>query len=186
MPLPLLLGVSAAAVFANSMYRNELKEQDKRRRYGLISNDAIGRYPCDSLPSDKSVTLELGNIVCCGVYNGFIHTGLVIDDNLILELHGSGLSRAVSYKRFLANRSGNNIFVASDQTGSSFNFTFDDDHVASQLFAYHPYHVSKRNCYSHTWFCITGEMKPFASFEVFNEQLRKIVNFSLYWDKAKF
>ena len=81
--------------------------------------------------------------MCCGVYNGFIHTGVVIDHNAILELHGSGLARAVSYKRFLANRSGANIFVASDALGHPLNTKLEVNRVSSELFAYHKYHISK-------------------------------------------
>ena len=185
MPLPLLFGISATAVLANTYYRKELAEQDALRRQHLNPSNPIGRYPCDDYPSDFHVTAEIGNVVCCGVYNGFIHTGIVIDHNAILELHGSGLARAVSYKRFLANRSGANIFVASDALGHPLNTKLEVNRVSSELFAYHKYHISKLNCYSHTWYCITGKWLPFASFEIFNQALSKKFGQSIYWDRMK-
>ena len=185
MPLPILLGVSAAAVLANSFYRSEIEKQDKQRKLGLKARTAVGRYPCDHLPSEFQITPGIGSIVCCGVYNGFIHTGLVIDDDLVLELHGSGLSRAISFKRFLQDRSGQHIFVATDTLANPIIFDFDQEHVARQVFAYHDYHVSKRNCYSHSWYCLTGKMTPFASFELFNKALSSLVGHSIYWDRAK-
>lgn len=185
MPLPLLLGVTATALLANSAYRKELIEQDRLRRKNIAPNQPIGRYPCDDIPSELEVEAEIGSIVCCGVYNGFIHTGLVLEDNLVLELHGSGLSRAVSYKRFLANRSGNTIFIASSSTGHPLKASLDEHLITSQIFAYHPYHISKFNCYSHTWFCMTGKRRPFASFEIFNQALFGYFEHSIYWDRMK-
>lgn len=184
MPLPILLGVSVAAVFANALYRSELAKQDEQRTLGVKTGSAIGRYPCDHFPSEYQVVPAIGSVVCCGVYNGFIHTGLVIDDNLVLELHGSGLSRAVSFKRFLQDRSGKHIFIATDKLANPMAFDLDTSRIAGQLFAYHNYHVSKRNCYSHTWFCITGQMRPFASFEIFNNVLSNMLKQSIYWDRA--
>ena len=40
------------------------------------------------------------------------HTGIWLGDDLPRELHGSGLVRAVSVKRFLAGRTGSQIYLA--------------------------------------------------------------------------
>ena len=182
MPLPIIIGAGVAALAANHIYREDLRKQDNQRQRGFKPNDAIGRYPCDALPSQYRSSLRVGSIACCEVYNGFYHAGLVVDDNAILELHGSGLSRIVSAQRFLQTRSGKRIYVASNISASALSFDIDEQRVSEEIYRYYDYHVTRTNCYFHTWYAITGETKRFASFEEFNNSISQLIGSAIYWD----
>ena len=90
----------------------------------------------------------------------------------------------VGYQRFLTNRSGETIFVACNRDGDAIQAVLDEQLIANEVFKSYDYHVSKRNCYFHSWYCITGEVKQFASFEQFNTALKQKFGHSIFWDKA--
>ena len=190
MALPLLLIASAfGGLYLSDQHKKALIQQDANRGLPLDTSTAketIGRWPSDAYPSSLSVTPVPGSIVCCSVYQAFDHTGVVIDEDTIVELHGSGLVRAVSPKRFLSDRSGRHIFIACNQLAEPFVFSKAVWQGAQEVFNFYDYHVFKQNCYRHTWLCLTECDQQIDSFEGFNQLLSDTVQAPIYWDVAAF
>lgn len=181
MPLPVILaGAVVGAVFAHDNQKSFLRSLDSDRRNPLRPD--LGREPSEVLPSPKHVALVPGSIVCCEVYEAFIHTGVVIDDETIVELHGSGLIRAVSKKRFLADRSGSHIFAACDRQGIPLTFSRMMDSASQDIFNFYNYDLLKANCYRHTWRWLTGEDIAIERFTEFNKKLSQKTGSEIYWD----
>lgn len=186
MPLPIfIIGASiVGGLLINDQHKKYLKKQDSDRLEYKTKNNIIARSPSDLLPSSKSQKMIPGTIVCCHVYGGFEHTGIVIDDNLIIELHGSGLVKAVSAKRFLSSRSGETIFIACNKVGEAFTFYDAIERAQQEAYKYYDYHIFECNCYTHTLSCIIGRIVKLNSFEDFNTQLYQLTQESIYWDRA--
>ncbi|MGB1299228.1 MAG: hypothetical protein ACPG8A_13175 [Psychrobium sp.] len=181
MPLPVLLaGAVVGAVLAHDNQKSYLREIDYDR-YNPLKPDT-GREPSEVLPSAKKVEMVPGSIVCCEVYEAFIHTGVVIDDNTIVELHGSGLIRAVSKNRFLADRSGSHIFIACDRQAQPLVFSLMSESASQDIFNFYDYDLLKANCYRHTWRWLTGEDIAIERFKEFNKKLSQKAGGEIYWD----
>lgn len=146
--------------------------------------DGAHKLPSDILTSDITVKPVPGAIVCCGVFGLFDHTGIWIDDDLIVELHGTGLVKAVSQARFLNNRSGESMFVACDSKGQPLIVEQSCERSANEVYNYREYELNENNCYRFTWFCITGEDTKVKSFDDFNNAIAKLHGKKVYWDKA--
>ena len=71
-------------------------------------------YPSDLFKNEQNVKPIFGAIVYCGIAGVLDHTGIWLDDNTIVELDGNGLIKPISSQRFLAERSGKQIFIACD------------------------------------------------------------------------
>ena len=196
MPLPLLwigAGLVGAAVTAEHMREKaqELADKDELRR--LLRDDAIPydggeeggvKMPSDVLTSDTVVKPVPGTVVCCGVFGAFDHTGIWVEDDLIVELHGSGLIKAVSVARFLDNRSGVDIFAACDSTGEPLVIKGTSERALEQVFTYWKYEVRDNNCHRFVWQCISGEDRRVPDFADFNQLVAKQHNKMVYWDKV--
>lgn len=181
MPLPVLLaGAVVGAVLAHDNHKSFLRQLDNDRDNSLKLD--TGREPSELLPSPKNVTMIPGTIVCCEVFEAFIHTGVVIDDNTIVELHGSGLIRAISKKRFLDERSGQHIFAACDRLGRPLVFSLIQELASQDIFNYYEYHLLNANCYRHTWRWLTGEDITIERFKEFNQKLSQKAGSEVYWD----
>lgn len=181
MPLPLLLaGAALGALFVHDKEKQHLARQDQNRY--LKSHDVMGREPSEILPSERYAELVPGAIVCCEVFEAFIHTGIVIDQHTIVELHGNGLIRAISPQRFLAQRSGEHIFIACDQQGDPLVVEAATNRAAGDVYTHYAYDLFNANCYRHTWRWLTGEDKGIGSFEDFNRLFSKLHNQPIYWD----
>ncbi len=183
MPLPLLIiGAAVGSLLLHEDQKEHLKDQDENRHKKIDHH--MGREPSEILPSKFQRKLQPGAIVCCEVFEAFIHTGIVVDDDTIVELHGSGLIRAISKKRFLEGRSGKHIFVACDQEGKTIQLPSAEQRAAEDIFTFHEYDLLQANCYFHTWRWLTGEDTPIDSFSTFNKQLSRLTNAAVYWDQA--
>jgi len=181
MPLPLLLvGAAVGSLLAHDNHKNYLAAQDRDRF--LASKTNAGREPSEILPSPRTTVLVPGSLVCCEVYEAFIHTGVVVDDNTIVELHGSGLIRAVSKERFLQHRSGKNIFIACDHSGAPFIFDSIDQLASKDVFNFYEYNLLSSNCYRHTWRWLSGIDLAIESFSDFNGKLTSKLGAEIYWD----
>jgi len=181
MPLPLLLvGAAIGSLLAHDNQKDFLAAQDKDRF--ITSKTDTGREPSEILPSPKKTALVPGSLVCCEVYEAFIHTGVVVDDNTIVELHGSGLIRAVSKERFLQQRSGKNIFIACDRSGAPLIFNSIDQLATQDVFNFYEYNLLTSNCYRHTWRWLTGIDIAIESFGDFNGKLTSKLGEEIYWD----
>jgi len=181
MPLPILLaGAVVGAVLAHDNQKSFLRQLDNDRKDGLQSD--TGREPSELLPSPKTIKMVPGTVVCCEVYEAFIHTAVVIDNDTIIELHGSGLIRAISKKRFLDERSGQHIFSACDRYGQPLVFSLIEDLASKDIFNFYDYHLLHANCYRHTWRWLTGEDIAIERFQEFNEKLAQKAGSKIYWD----
>jgi len=186
MPLPIfLLGAGVlGGLFINEQHKKYLRKQDIDRLGYKSKNEVIARSPSDLLPSSKAHKMIPGAVVCCHVYGGFEHTGIVIEDDLIIELHGSGLVKGVSAKRFLSSRSGENIFIACNKSGHAFTFCDAIPRAQQELYKYYDYSLFECNCYSHSWSCITGTVGKIKSFDDFNLNLYRLTQEEIYWDRV--
>ncbi len=188
MPLPLF--VIGASIFSGlaliDSYKKSLHKQDINRSINDFkqSDKIIGREPSELLPSAMSHVLMPGAIVCCHVYGAIEHTGIVIEDNLIVELHGDGLVKAVSEKRFLNNRSGSHLFIACDQQGVAFNYPVASNRACNEIFQFYDYNLLSQNCYSHTWFCLSGKREKITNFSEFNKKLFSLTAHKIHWDRV--
>jgi len=183
MPLPFIVaGAALGALLLHDHEKEHLKRQDRTRHAPI--NDVMGREPSDIHPSTRYTSMVPGSIVCCEVFEAFMHTGIVIDDNTIVELHGNGLIRAVSPQRFLAKRSGKHLFIACDQASNPLVIAQCDDNAASEVFSYYEYDLFESNCYRHTWRWLSGEDKTIKSFEEFNRLLSTLTKQPIYWDQV--
>lgn len=193
MPLPLLL-LGAATVVGAAVtvgHLNQKHQHKERLRMGRDDIDPhVGdkngaeKLPSEVLTSDILVKPVPGSIVCCSVFSAFDHTGIWLDEDTIVELHGSGLIKAVSHKRFLHNRSGNAIFVACDSKGTPLIVEGTPQRTAAEVFSYREYDLLKNNCYRFSWYCVSGEEKQLGSFSDFNNVLAKHHGKKIYWDRA--
>ncbi|MDF2177667.1 hypothetical protein P2G88_05330 [Aliiglaciecola sp. CAU 1673] len=165
MALPLLwLGAGVLAVGALS-----------QKRPGHVKH-----YPGAKL---APVTPKDGAVVCCGIYGLFDHSGIWLDGH-ILELKGNGLIRAVSSQRFVAERSGKQIYVACDGKGGVLADPQAAERGAAMLFQYRHYHVLNNNCHRFTWYCLTGRNEPLSFFSDLNAKLSRRFRTVLSWHPA--
>lgn len=134
--------------------------------------------------SHKAVAPKPGSIVCCFVYGIIEHTGIWLDDNTLIELHGSGLIRAVSTKRFLAGRTGSKIFIACSHDHQAL---FDDAALVraeKAIFTYREYDLFDNNCHRFVWACLSSEETSLPSFNDLNKRLSGHFKQDIYWDEA--
>lgn len=193
MALP-LLWIGAAVLSAVSI--GELNQQRKRaENERLRSKDIIRRgksdthysgiekYPAESFSVATFATIQPGCLVCCGLGGVLEHTGILIDEHTIVELHGSGLVKAISPKRFLNERSGNQIYVACDSNGLAISAQAIADRASNQVFTFQKYDVIANNCHRFAWQCISGENESVTTFHQLNKLFSKKFDRKIYWDK---
>lgn len=148
---------------------------DKERRSPKGSQ--VIHYPGESV---MQVSPTDGAVVCCGIYGVFDHTGIWVDGQII-ELKGNGLVRAVSPSRFLANRSGERIFVLCDAAGNAIENQRAASIALSKVFTYSEYDVLKNNCHRFCWQCISDERERVTAFTQLNQLLATHYQTRLRW-----
>lgn len=167
MALPLaLLGIGLAA-WAGSQIAREKQIADGHIKH-FPGEDATPVRPCD------------GAIVCCGIFGVFQHTGIWVD-NQIVELNGNGLIRAISPRRFLANRSGSRIFIACDNNLAPMVAPDAADNAASRIFQYAEYDVLRNNCHRFTLSCLNGRVQNITRFAEFNQAVAQHFDTVVHW-----
>ncbi|NMP17923.1 hypothetical protein [Thalassotalea sp. Y01] len=196
MPLP-LLWLGAAVIGAAAV--NELDEKRKRQehlrtkgegdqtRHRLSKHDSgVAKYPSEVFTNEVPAIVKPGALICCGLGGVLDHTGIWVDDDTIVELHGSGLIKAISPQRFLQERSGSEIFVACDSKGNALADTITAERATNKIFEYQDYHLIKNNCHRFAWYCISGLRDDVTTFHQLNKNLSKRFNRKIYWDKWHF
>ena len=172
MPVPLLwLGAACLGVYASNKANNAY----------LKSSKTVGKLPGESL---KRVHPRNGSIVTCGIFGVLDHTGVWVDGN-IYELSGEGLIRAVSPERFLANRSGDKIYVACDEQYTPLALPEVTQRCNNNLFELRDYHLINNNCHQFVLEMLTGERVKITSFSELNEALSALYLTSINWHEAK-
>ncbi len=193
MPLPLLL-LGAASFVGAALTVDHLNEQRRNRESKRMDKDDLDLYlegseaalklPSEVLTSDILVKPVPGAIVSCSVFSAFDHTGIWLDEQTIVELHGTGLIKGVTPARFLSKRSGNAIFVACDSKGEPLTIAGAFERSVGEIYNFREYDFIDNNCYRFTWYCASGEDKVIKSFNDFNRTLAQHHGKTVYWDRA--
>ncbi len=193
MALPLLwLGAALVSALAANELHDQHKKADKNRdsddQHGVRGElgrhaSGIAKHPSETFSSTKFAKIRPGSLVCCGLGGLLDHTGILVDAETIVELHGSGLIKAISPQRFLQERSGNEIFVACDAKGNALADDLIAQRAIKQIYEYQEYDLLKNNCHRFVWQCISGQPLELTTFHQLNKQLSKKFNRKIYWDK---
>lgn len=172
MAIPLVwLGAAAAVTYLG--IKNSHKMSPKR---GFV----------DHFPGESSVPVapKNGAVVCCEVYGVLDHTGIWVDDSIV-ELNGNGLVRAISPGRFLAERSGDKIFVACDEFDDPLVTHKTHERAISHVYEYRDYDLLKNNCHRFVWEMVTGKdgyfRESMTSFSDFNQNLSVLHDSLISW-----
>ncbi len=112
----------------------------------------------------KLTDVPPGAVIACEIFHLFEHTGIYIGDNLIVELQGTGLVRAISPNRFLAGRSGEELLVACDAKGEVISSVAAAERASAQIFTCQDYDLLLNNCHRFTYACVSGKNEPITSF----------------------
>jgi len=199
MALPLLMiGAALSALAVHELADDRINKQNKRKRNNKVETLAhldehespIAFYPSDLFTSMSNsnatyVEPEIGSIVCCGIGGVLDHTGIYIGENYIVELAGSGLVKAVSIRRFLAERSGKHIFIACDSNAQPLVSELAAQKATEQIFNYYEYDVIKNNCHRFIWQCFAQNDNDFTTFKTLSYKLAKYYDRVIYWDVCK-
>ncbi|MBN7821182.1 hypothetical protein [Bowmanella yangjiangensis] len=169
MPIPFLwLGVGLGALAAGKHLARER------------SRDIVLHHPGES---QQSAAILNGAVVCCGVFGVFDHSGIWMDGSII-ELNGNGLIRAVSPQRFLANRSGDKIFVACDADGNVLADLQAGERAVARVFEYSAYDLMRNNCHQFVLSCLTPGVGHVTLFNELNISVSRHFGQSLSWRPA--
>lgn len=196
MVLPL---VWVGAAIASAVAVGELSERNRKAelrrptpqghtRTGLDKYaSGIGKFPKQKLEKTRGretlARVKPGAILCCGLGGMLEHTGILIDPHTIVELHGSGLVKAISPRRFLTERSGSEIYVACDSKGQAIATQDTAERAAKQIYSHQHYDLIKNNCHRFVWTCIQGKPQDLTTFYRFNNFLSRKSNRIIYWDR---
>ncbi|QQX82005.1 lecithin retinol acyltransferase family protein [Shewanella sp. KX20019] len=190
MPLPLVwLGAAAIGAALIADEREKQKEIAKKRLHGNAVADHTTGASAELSPSlwhtgDKKVQLEPGSIICCFVFGVIEHTGIWLGDDTLVELHGSGLIRAVSTRRFLVGRSGSRVFQACNHLHQPLVGEQILARAKQAIFTYREYDLLDNNCHRFVWHCLSGEEKALSSFSKLNNEIGMYFKEAIYWDEA--
>jgi len=171
MPIPLLwLGAATVATLAGIKHSHRIAQHHGH---------------ADVLPGDSQHRVKPvnGAVLCCEVYNLLDHTGIWIDDRVI-ELNGNGLIRAISPDRFLAERSGDNIYLACDEYGHPVVTEETAQRAVAEVYQYRDYDLLNNNCHRFVWQMITGRNQPVNRFTELNQYLSQLHNTPIHWHLA--
>lgn len=169
MPIPLVwLGLGIGALVASGHWQK------------AANRGHIQHYPGEI---ETPVRPQDGAVVCCGIYGAFDHSGIWVDD-MIIERSGNGLVRAISPARFIARRSGKQIFVACDEQGKVLADADVASHAASQIYQYADYHLLKNNCHQFVADCLSTSSNKVTFFSELNQMLATHYQSRLSWHPA--
>lgn len=192
MALPLLwLGVAAVSALTIKGLNDDRESKQRQRRniyrpQTLSSlkeyESPIAIYPSDFLVSGEKVTPCIGAIVCCGIGGVLDHTGIWLGDNMIVELAGTGLIKAVSSQRFISERSGKQIFIACDSLGKPLANVEAARRASEQIFQYQKYHMLDNNCHQFVWQCFNPTDSNLSTLKSLSCRLAQYYDRMIYWD----
>lgn len=193
MALPILwLGAAVLSAVAAKELNEQRRFADLRRQKGKepLTRDGesnyhsgVEKYPSETFSFENTAKICPGSMVCCGLGGVLEHTGILVDQDTIVELHGSGLIKAISPQRFLNERSGNEIFVACDSLGHAIGSVEIAERAINQIYNYQEYHLLKNNCHKFVWQCISGKAGDVTTFHQLNKRFSTFFNRKIYWDR---
>lgn len=189
MPLPLLwIGGAAMGALMLADEREKRQQLERHRLLGRVprqvnANQAMVAAPSQWQKGFKQVTPQPGSIVCCYVFGVIEHTGIWLGNDCLVELHGSGLVRAVSIKRFLAGRTGSQIFLACNHLHQPLIANTIVNRAERAIYQYREYDLFDNNCHRFVWSCLCGEERAIKSFNELNQKLAAYFKQGIYWDE---
>ncbi|MGL5397543.1 MAG: lecithin retinol acyltransferase family protein [Shewanella sp.] len=189
MPLPLLwIGGAAMGALMLADEREKRQQLERNRLLGRVprqvnANQAMVAAPSQWQKGFKQVTPQPGSIVCCYVFGVIEHTGIWLADDCLVELHGSGLVRAVSVKRFLTGRTGSQIFIACNHLHQPLIANTIVNRAERAIYQYREYDLFDNNCHRFVWSCLCGEERAIKSFNELNQKLAAYFKQGIYWDE---
>ncbi|TKB50644.1 hypothetical protein FCL40_05710 [Ferrimonas sediminicola] len=184
MAIPWILAALAGGLAAADYKRG--RDRARRRRYHELSPDPrLKLRPSEWDEGKARVDPRPGSLVACHVYGAVEHVGLWVAPDQIIELHGSGLVRLVSPRRFVQGRTGRKLFVCVDRHHRPLTVVASVERAARCLYQHRNYDLFRDNCYRFVWYCLTGEQRRFDSFGGLNRALAGLHGCDLYWDAAK-
>lgn len=127
-----------------------------------ITAEATGRFHLIRRELQSAVTPIHGSIVACEIKKPFsyIHVGVYVGDNRIVELTGDGTVHEVSKEAFLQKNTQNaeaQLFVACSSDGSPIGHSAIAQRALEQCGDRISYDIVQENCYRFTARCITGK-----------------------------
>ncbi|WP_028774339.1 lecithin retinol acyltransferase family protein [Shewanella waksmanii] len=190
MALPLIwLGGAVIGAVVLADQREKRKTIESQRRLGKRdSSSSQGASLNPSLWQSSAIKVrpKPGSIVCCFVYGVIEHTAIWLDEHTLIELHGSGLVRAVSTQRFLAGRTGSKIYLACDHRHQPLVDETMLERAKRSIYQYREYDLLDNNCHRFVWACLTNEERAISSFNEFNQLIAEHFADNIYWDEAMF
>jgi hypothetical protein len=115
------------------------------------------------LQAPRTVAGRPGAVVRCDLAGGLDHTGILVADEQIVELDGTGLIRIVSYQGFLMSsvyRTGDTITIACDDDTLT---VLSDLAAATRSIDFvgksREYHLILDNCHQFVSGCLTGNFE---------------------------
>ncbi|WP_192021449.1 hypothetical protein [Shewanella sp. WPAGA9] len=190
MAFPLIwLGTAAIGAIMLADDRQQRKTIQHERRMGRAPKVPNGKSVSPLTPSiwhkgDAKVDAAPGAIVCCFVFGVIEHTGIWVGDDHLVELHGSGLIRVISAKRFLQGRTGSCIFQAGNHLHQPLVAPKALARAEQAIYQYRDYDLFTNNCHRFVWSCISGEETEVRSFEQLNTLLAQAFKQVVYWDEV--
>ena len=190
MALPLIwLGAAAIGAALVAEERKNQKDIAHKRMQGKAKSAHSHGDSAELAPSlwhtgDKKVALEPGAIICCFVFGVIEHTGIWLGEDTLVELHGSGLVRAISIERFLAGRSGSRVYQACNHRHQPLVGINALERAKEAIFSFREYDLLDNNCHRFVCYCLTGEEKSLSSFSKLNNEIGSYFKEAIYWDEA--
>ncbi|WP_337878847.1 hypothetical protein [Rheinheimera sp.] len=129
--------------------------------------------------------VPIGAVVCCEIYHLFEHSGIYIGDGQVIELAGSGLIRALSFERFVGQRSGEDLYLAATASGQIIGSAAAAERALSQLYSYQSYDLLRNNCHRFTYACVSGQSLPVTSFYDLKQALAHYWRFTPQWQQCR-
>ncbi|MBC7541097.1 MAG: hypothetical protein H7338_00050 [Candidatus Sericytochromatia bacterium] len=114
------------------------------------------------LQAPRTVSGKTGAVVRCDLAGALDHTGILVDDDTIIELDGTGLIRIVTYAEFLMSsvyRSGEAITVACDDDLAVLSDLAAASRAINFVGKSRTYHLLLDNCHQFVSGCITGDFE---------------------------
>ena len=105
-----------------------------------------------------------GAVVACEIFHLFEHTGIYLGDDVIVELQGTGLVRAISSHRFLDGRSGEELLVACNSRKEVISSEEIAKRASAKIYTFETYDLLQNNCHRFTYACVSGKSEPVTSF----------------------
>ena len=96
-----------------------------------------------------------GSILHCSLYGGE-HTGIYVDNDLVVELIGTGEVKLSSYKEFIRGTNALNIYIACNNE-KVLSYAPAADRALKMIGKTRKYHLLKDNCHQFTSGCIIDE-----------------------------